>query len=419
MLGIDEDKVNVNGGAIALGHPIGASGARILTTLVLRAAPPRRRPRLRGDLLRRRPGRRRDRRSVRQRRVVAPARLEAPERVRRAADRARGAGLRRPAPDRPRRRPAHPPRCSTASGCCSSTRSTCFCRSHYLPVFARLGPYTARDLDRIAGHADGAIAASCSSTGRTRRRSSRSSSSRCCAGGWRAPTSEAWGGIVAAIARDTPELRRRTSSALVASSGPIRAARHRHAARSAAAPGDMWNWHDGKVALEYLFWAGRVDAARRVNFERHYDLPERVLPPRSSPRRRQPTRTRSASSSASRRGRSAWRPSPTSATTSGSRARPRRRASPSWSTAGELRPVEVEGWNAPAYLWPEARRPRAGPTPARCCRRSTRSIWFRPRTERLFGFRYRIEIYTPAPKRVYGYYVLPFLLGDRSSPGST
>ena len=62
MLGIDEDKVNVNGGAVALGHPIGASGARILGTLVLRAAAPRRRPRLRRDLLRRRAGRRRDRR---------------------------------------------------------------------------------------------------------------------------------------------------------------------------------------------------------------------------------------------------------------------------------------------------------------------------------------------------------------------
>ena len=65
MLGIDDDKVNVNGGAIALGHPIGASGARILTTLDVRAAAPRRRPRVRGDLLGRRPGRRRDRRGQR------------------------------------------------------------------------------------------------------------------------------------------------------------------------------------------------------------------------------------------------------------------------------------------------------------------------------------------------------------------
>ena len=105
----------------------------------------------------------------------------------------------------------------------------------------------------------------------------------------------------------------------------------------------------------------------------------------------------------------AWAPRPTSATTSGCRPSRSSRRSPTWLAAGEIERVDVDGWSAPAYLRAGRTVPRRDRGTALLCPFDP-LIFFRPRVERLFGFHYRIEIYTPAAKRQYGYYVWPLLL---------
>ena len=284
-----------------------------------------------------------------------------------------------------------------------------FSRSHYMPVFSRLGPYDRARLDRIAGHGSGKI-------------------DRRLVEYWAHEASlipvdlhplfrwrmadidrEAWGSI-SRIAREQPELVAETL-ALVARDGPIRA-RDTGAVRPPPRPGHMWNWHEGKVALEHLFFSGQIAAARRINFERLYDTSERVLPERI---RERPTpdaadAQRELVRVAARALGVATEPD------LGDYFRLPRADSKArvaeLVAAGELQAVQVTGWAAPAYLWPDARQPRR--VRARALLSPFDSlIWFRQRTERLFDFHYRIEIYTPAPKRVYGYYVLPFLLGEQ------
>ncbi|MEO7261132.1 MAG: crosslink repair DNA glycosylase YcaQ family protein [Jatrophihabitantaceae bacterium] len=281
-------------------------------------------------------------------------------------------------------------------------------RSHYLPVFARLGPYPREILDRLTGHTAGRLqreyveywAHEASLVPLATHPLLR----------WRMARAnmESWGGMQR-IAKEQPQLLDEIRR-LIAEQGPIRSTDVEQQRRPKK-PGQMWNWNDGKMALEYLFWSGEVGAARRVNFERRYDLIERVLPARIL---NQPTPAREDAHRelvriAARAYGVATEPDlgdyfrlP--------RAESKLRVA-ELVEAGELLPVTVAGWDAPAYLWPAARRPR------RVQARALLSpfdplIWFRDRAHRLFGFHYRIEIYTPAAQRVHGYYVLPFLLGD-------
>ncbi|MDO8185605.1 crosslink repair DNA glycosylase YcaQ family protein [Conexibacter sp. JD483] len=283
-----------------------------------------------------------------------------------------------------------------------------FSRTHYVPLFSRLGPYPRDALDRMAAHTDGRVrrelfeywAHEASLVPLALQPHLR----------WRMARAgqDAWGGV-RRIASEQPELVARVKQ-LVRERGPIRAG-ETDSERAVKQPGEMWNWHDGKVALEWLFWSGQVTAARRINFERRYDLMERVLPPALLEQPTPPVEEsqRELLRVAARAHGVATEPD------LGDYFRLPRRESKlrvaELVEAGELEPVTVEGWDAPAYLWPQARKPRR--VEARALLSPFDSlIWFRPRTERIFGFHYRIEIYTPQPKRVYGYYVLPFLLGD-------
>jgi uncharacterized protein YcaQ len=176
--------------------------------------------------------------------------------------------------------------------------------------------------------------------------------------------------------------------------------------------GGWWNRHDGKVALEHLFHTGRVGAATRRGFERVYDLVERVMPPAilarpvpdeaEAQRRLLRISSRAFGVATEADLRDYFRLPAADATL---RVR-------EMVEAGDLLPVRVEGWRHPAHLDPQAEPARPSDSAALVSPFDP-LIWYRDRTERLFDFHYRIEIYTPAPKRRFGYYVLPFLLGER------
>ena len=179
------------------------------------------------------------------------------------------------------------------------------------------------------------------------------------------------------------------------------------------APGaSWWDRSDVKRICEYLFGTGELTTGTRVNFQRLYDLPERVLPsevlaappvPADEAARRLTVHAATALGVATEADlRDYYRLGPEVG----------RAAVTELVDAGELEPVEVRGWARSGYRRPGARMPRRVPARALLCPFDP-LIWERARTERIFGFRYRIEIYTPAARREHGYYVFPFLLDDQ------
>lgn len=292
-----------------------------------------------------------------------------------------------------------------------------FCRSHYMPVFSRLGPYPRQALDRLAWHEDGK-----GHTVRARRRdlieywgheASLLPVELQPLLRWRMARADAlaWKGV-ARLAAEQPQLLEFVLD-MVRERGPIRASELAAKGRRRE-PGEMWSWSEEKTALEYLFFSGRVCAARRVNFERLYDLPERVLPRHvlEAPTPSQEEAQRQLVLTAAKRLGVA-----TEADLGDYFRLPRAESKARVAELAEdggLVPVRVEGWQQPAYLSTERPAGLRRVAAARALLTPFDSlVWARERTERLFGFRYRIEIYVPAPKRIYGYYVLPFLLGDR------
>ena len=273
------------------------------------------------------------------------------------------------------------------------------CRSHFLPVFARLGAY---DRDRL----DDWI--------------------------WRSGENHEFLSHEASITsmqlypllRHRMEIQRWKSGATFRSEHPdyleaIKAEIDEHGPRSVkdlpdpgGRSGPWWGWSNGKIGLEVLYRSGELAIAERTKtFLTRYELPERVVSaelldaPAVDPvdARREMLRmaARSHGVGTDKDLADYFRLKVTEC----------RPLLAELVEAGELELLDVEGWGEPAYLHHEARRPRTIGARALLSPFDP-VVWFRPRAERLFDFFYRIEIYVPEAKRVHGYYVLPFLLGD-------
>ena len=273
-----------------------------------------------------------------------------------------------------------------------------FSRTHYMPFFSRLGAYDRAALDawlwgssemfEYWGHEASLIPVQDHNLWR-----------------WRMNGTFNWTRLET-MAREHPEYLDQVLEQ-VRDRGPLKTADlHDPGQRDGTS---MWGWSKGKVALEALFMGGRVTTAHRPNFTRMYDLSERVIPDEhfgAQGLEREEAQSILLLKAARSMG----------VATAADLADYHRIGMPEarplierLSEDGELVEVEVEGWGRTAYLHPEARLPRKVEGRA-LLSPFDNLVWYRDRIERLWDFHYRIEIYVPEPKRVYGYYVLPFLL---------
>ncbi|MFN8829048.1 MAG: winged helix-turn-helix domain-containing protein [Labrys sp. (in: a-proteobacteria)] len=315
-------------------------------------------------------------------------------------------GLARP---RPEREPSRPQvlRQIDRLGLLQIDSVNVFARAHTMPLFSRLGPYDQEHLSQLAyagkrralfeywAHEASYLPLSAYPLMR-----------------WRMERAARGEGIYKDLARFAVERRAFVEQVLadIARRGPLSAGEIEDCGKSR---GGWWGWSEGKIAVEYLFWAGKVTVAtRRGTFERVYDIPERVFPralcaaePPSENEAHDALMRRAASAlgvATERDLRDYFRLDVAEAKASLARL----------VVNGDVRPVRVEGWKDPAFLAPDAALPRKA-TGCALLSPFDPLVFERSRTERLFDFHYRLEIYTPQEKRQFGYYTLPFLMGER------
>tara|TARA_R110000782_G_scaffold189487_2_gene279384 strand:- start:495 stop:1733 length:1239 start_codon:yes stop_codon:yes gene_type:complete len=277
-------------------------------------------------------------------------------------------------------------------------------RAHYMPIFSRLGMYDAALLDQVVwgtdrqrklfeywGHEASMIPVEDYPLYRWRMEDARNGK-----GTW---------GRIARMQREQPDLINGIL-ARIEREGAIGASDLEDKRANSSA---WWGWSDTKTAMEYLFWSGQVmSRKRRSSFERVYDLPERIIGDAAN--HRAPDRQDAqcdlickgiaAMGVATEADLRKYFRLPT-ADVKGCLLR--------LVEEGRLLAADVQGWKQPGYMCPNV-NPRSRAKPTCLMVPFDPVMWERDRVERIFGFNYRIEIYVPAEKRQYGYYVLPFML---------